>query len=60
MDVVDVMAAHMPVLRVCTAQSREALESASLDWAVHTGTRGKYAVITPTTSVSTDKIEPLL
>jgi len=27
MDVVGVMAAYLPVVRVCTAQSREALES---------------------------------
>jgi len=33
---------------------------ASLDSAVHTRTTGKYAVITPTTSMSTDTIEPLL
>jgi len=31
MDVVGVMAAYLPVVRVCTAQSREALESATLD-----------------------------
>jgi len=37
MDVVGVMGAYLPVLRVCTAQSREAL-SASLDCAVHTRT----------------------
>jgi len=37
MDVVDDMAAYLPVVRV-----------------------GKYAVITPTTSISTDTIEPLL
>ena len=30
-----------------------------LDCAVHTGTTGKYAAITPTTSMSTDAIEPL-
>jgi len=36
------------------------LESASLDCAVHTRTTGKYAAITPTTSMSTDTIEPLL
>jgi len=49
---------------VCTAQSREvrvcSIESATLDYAVHTLTTGKYAVITPTTSISTDTIEPLL
>jgi len=28
--------------------------------AVHTHTTGKYAAITPTTSISTDTIEPLL
>jgi len=33
------MAAYLPVVRVCTAQSREAL------------TTGKYAAITPTTSI---------
>jgi len=31
MDVVVVMATYLPVMRFCTAQSREALESASLD-----------------------------
>jgi len=36
------------------------VESASLDCAVHTLTTGKYAAITPTTSMSTDTIEPLL
>jgi len=47
MDVVGVMAAYLPVVRVCIVQSREAL-SASLDRAV------------PTTSLSTDMIEQLL
>ena len=56
MEVVSVMAAYLPVVRVCTAQSH----SASLDCAVHTRTTGKYAVVTPTTSTSTDEIEPLL
>ena len=36
------------------------LQSATLDGAVHTRTTGKYAAITPTTSMSTDTIEPLL
>jgi hypothetical protein len=40
MDVVGVMAAYLPVVRVCTALSREA--------------------ITPTRSMSTDTVEPLL
>jgi len=35
MDVVDVMAAYLPVVRVCTAQSRE-VQSVCLDCAVHT------------------------
>jgi hypothetical protein len=52
MEVVGVMAAYLPVVRVCTAQS------ASLDSAVHTRTTGKYAAITPTTSIPTDTIEP--
>ena len=34
--------------------------SPSLDCAVHKRTTGKYAAITPTTSISTDTIEPLL
>jgi len=57
MDVVGVMAAYLPVARVYTA---------SLDCAghtrthTHTHTMGKYAAITPTTSISTDTIEPLL
>ena len=46
----------MDVAGVMT-QSRE---SASLDCAVHTRTTGRYAAVTPTTSISTDKIEPLL
>ena len=37
-----------------------ALQSASIDCAVHTRTTGKYAAITPTTSISTDETEPLL
>jgi len=58
MDVVGVMAAYLPMVRVCTALSR----SASLDCAVHTHThiRLQYAAITLTASMSTDKIEPLL
>jgi len=75
MDVVVVMAAYLSLVRMYTAQCREALcvyhtgvplltvqytHSASLDYAVHTRTTGKYAVITPTTSMSTDTIEPLL
>ena len=55
MDVVAVMAAYLPVVHVCTAQSREAVDNA-----VHTRTTSKYAAITPTTSMSTDTIEPLL
>ena len=38
----------------------ELLQNASLDCAVHARTMGKYAAITPTTSMSTDAIEPLL
>ena len=34
--------------------------SASLHCAVHARTTGKYVAITPTTSISTDTIEPLL
>jgi len=67
MDVVGVMAAYLPVVRVYTAQSREALPlerhsigSACLDCAVHTRVTGKYAAITPTTSITTDMIEPLM
>jgi len=82
MDVVRVMAAYLPVVRVGTAQSREAQSASldcavhvctymrvytaqsrgalSLDCAVHTRTTGKYAAITPTLSMSTDTIEPLL
>jgi len=56
MDVVGVMAAYLPV-DVCVLHS---LESASLDCAVHTRTKCKYAATTPTTSISTDMIEPLL
>ena len=55
MDMVGVMAAYLPVVCVCTVQS-----TASLDCAVHTSIMGKYAAITPTTSMSTDTIEPLL
>jgi len=33
---------------------------ASLDCAVHIHTTGKYAAVTPTTSISTHMIEPLL
>ena len=36
------------------------LDRHSLDCAVHTRTMGKYAAITPTTSISTVVIEPLL
>ena len=53
MDLFGVMAAYLlqlDKLGVC----------ASLDCAVHTRTTGKYAAITPTTSMSTDTIEPLL
>jgi len=32
----------------------------SLDCAVYTRTTGKYAAITPTTSISKDEVEPLL
>ena len=79
MDVVGVTAAYLPVMRMCTALSRETIDSAvhtthhdtlgsavhtthhgTLDSAVHTRTTGKYAVVTPTTSMSTDTIEPLL
>jgi len=61
MDVVGVMAAYLPVVRVCTAQSRECVGVLhSLDYAVHTRTTGKYTAITPTASISTDTIEPLL
>ena len=35
-------------------------KGSSLDCAVHTRTTGKYAAITPTKSMSTDTIEPLL
>ena len=37
MDVVGVMAAHLPVVRLCTALSRDA--GASLDSVVHTMSR---------------------
>ena len=67
MDVVGVMAAYLSVVRVCSALSREGLcvcsalsKECSLDSAVHTRTIGKYAAITPTTSIPTDTIEPLL
>ena len=50
MDVAGVMVAYLPVVCVCE------LHSASLQCAVHS----KYAAITPTTSISTDMIEPLL
>ena len=50
MDVVGVMAAYLPMVRVSIALSREA----------HTRIMGKYAAITPTTSMPTDTIEPLL
>jgi len=53
MDVVGGMAAYLPVVHVCTAQSREAL-SAPQDCAVHTLTMDKYVAITLTTSISTD------
>jgi hypothetical protein len=58
MDVVGVMAAYLPVVRVCTTV-----------YTVYRGTAlrpvileltGKYAAITPITSMSTDTIEPLL
>ena len=42
---------------VCLLHS---LESASLYCAVHTRTMGKYAAMTPTMSMPTDTIEPLL
>jgi len=51
MDVVGVMTAYLCVLH--------SLESASLDCAEHKHTTGKYAATTPTTSISTAKIEPL-
>jgi len=68
MDIVGVMAAYLLVVLVDTAQSREVLyrlcstdtHNASLDCAVHTPITGKYAAITPTMSISTDMIEPLL
>jgi len=60
MDVVDAMAAYLPVVRVCAAQSREAHCRLPLDCAVHTHTTGKYTAITATTSISTDTIKPLL
>ena len=44
---------------LCSTHTHSTL-SASLDSAVHTCTTGKYAAITPTTSMSTDTIEPLL
>jgi len=73
MDVVGGMAGYLSVARVCTAQPRETLPmesigSASLHCAVHTvplytvqytRATGKYAAITPTTSISTDMIEPI-
>jgi len=64
MDVVGVMAAYLSVVRVCIAQSRECL-SRLFNTHTHHGTPNlsnysKYAAITPTTSISTDKIEPLL
>ena len=46
MDVIGVMAVYLPVVRVCTAQCREALSRLC---STH-----KYAAITPTTSISTD------
>jgi len=46
--------AVMPVVRVCTAQSRED----SLYCAVHTRTTGKYAATASTTSISTDTKKP--
>ena len=48
MDVDGVMAAYLPVVRVCTALSRQALYTV------------QYTAITPTTSMSTDTIEPFL
>jgi hypothetical protein len=51
MDIVNVMAPYLPVARVCSAQSREA---------VYTHATGKYAAITPNTSILTGKVEQLL
>ena len=55
MDIVGVMAVYLPDVRVCSALSREALDSTEC-----TCTMGKYAAITPTTSMSMDAIEPSL
>ena len=44
--------------RQCSTDTHHS--SASLDSAVHTHITGKYAAITPTTSMPTDTIEPLL
>jgi len=43
MDIVGVTATYLPLVRVCTAQSREA----HLDCAVHTRTTVKYATLRP-------------
>ena len=50
MDVVGVMAAYLPMVRVCVLHSLER----------HTRTTSKYVAITPSASISTDTIEPLL
>ena len=56
-------------MHVCATQSREALECVcvlhslerhSVNCAAYTRVTGKYAAKTQTTSISTDKIEPLL
>jgi len=58
MDVVGVMPAYSPVVRVCVLHSLE--ECLSRLCSTQTRTTGKYAAITQTTFISTDKIEPLL
>jgi len=55
------MAAYLPVVRVCTALSREPLKTShSRLCSTDTHYGSEYAAITPATSMSTDTIEPLL
>ena len=58
MDVVGVMAAYLPVVRVCSSLYRKAPVPSCTVKYTHTHHGSEYAAITPTTSMSTDTIEP--
>jgi len=60
MDVVGVMAAYSDPWCVCVYFTVQEGTGAFLYSELHTRTTGKYAAITPTTSMLTDTIEPYL